>query len=174
MAKFNITADSVPVYDGFGFENYWGGDEWVTWHKALVRKQGNDKANDIWSSAWLDGVSVISGGKGVAKGSNYFIDSVPLEARTLNDNFRSYIKLNKFLYNTVYSGIGGMIAKPLGAGVDVVSSASTIVSDAASGIENGLGRTIKTLGYILPVLVVGIGVLLLYKGYKSMPSLKAL
>lgn len=147
---FTITADSKPLYDTFGWADYWQCADWINWHKALVAKYGVDSANKTWADAWLDGVSTAGGGRGVAPGSNAVFDSVPLDCRTFNSGFRDYIKKYKALNDAVYSGIGGTIVKPIGAAVDIVGNASNAVSNAGSTAEN----VTKTLKVVVPVVIV--------------------
>jgi len=142
-SNFNITADSKPLYDSWGWADYWSCSDWINWHKALRSKYNLDTANKIWVDAWLDGVSGAAGGRGIAPGSNYVIDSVPLSCRTFDNGFREYIKNNKTLYNAVYSGIGAALAKPLGAGSDVVE-----------GVSSGIGNVSKIIKYGIPVVIV--------------------
>lgn len=52
MAVFNITADSTPVYDGWGPGDYWSCEDWIAWHKALKDKYGKAQADATWLSAW--------------------------------------------------------------------------------------------------------------------------
>lgn len=47
-----ITAESVPDYDDWGWDNYWTCNDWVEWHKALKKKFGKEKADSVWISAW--------------------------------------------------------------------------------------------------------------------------
>lgn len=150
-SNFNITADSTPLYDSWGWADYWSCSDWINWHKALRSKHGLDKANKIWVDAWLDGLSGAAGGRGIAPGSNWAIDSVPLDCRTFNTEFREYIKSHKALYDAVYSGIGGTIAKPLGAGSDVIE-----------GVSSGIGSLSKVIKYAIPVLAI---IATVYVGY---------
>lgn len=49
---FEITADSTPVYDTWGWADYWSCEDWIAWHKALKDKYGKAKADAMWLSAW--------------------------------------------------------------------------------------------------------------------------
>jgi len=52
LGNLAITFDSVPVYDNWGWADYWECADWMAWHKALVQKYGVSAANDRWMSAW--------------------------------------------------------------------------------------------------------------------------
>jgi hypothetical protein len=155
-SNFDITANSTPLYDSWGWADYWNCTDWINWHKALRKQYSLDTANKIWVDAWLSGVSVAAGGKGTAPGSNWAVDSVPLDCRTFNSEFRDYIKNNQTLYAAVYSGIGGTIAKPLGAGADVVE-----------GVSSGIGNLSKVIKYGVPVLVILTTIYVAYVVYKK-------
>jgi hypothetical protein len=47
-----ITAASIPDYDGWGPDTYWSCSDWITWHKALVQEYGLENANTIAQEAW--------------------------------------------------------------------------------------------------------------------------
>jgi hypothetical protein len=47
-----ITADSVPVFDAWGFGDYWSCDEWKLWHKLNVDAYGAATANNKFITAW--------------------------------------------------------------------------------------------------------------------------
>lgn len=159
---FTITADSRPVYDKFGWDEYWSGNDWIEWHKQLLTKYQLDRANQIWADAWLAGVSTAGGGNGTVAGSGVVFDAVPIGDRTTNPNFRAYLKENDFLYNAVYVGIGGLIAKPLGAGIDVITG--------ASGAVSSISNVVNYVSKALPVLLVGTGIVVLYVAYRNLPK----
>lgn len=156
FSNFTINADVTPLYDSWGTADYWGCTEWINWHKAMVQKYGLQVANDKFVNAWLDGLSVVAGGRGTAPGSNYIVDSVPLDCRSFNSEFRNYIKNNETLYNVVYSGIAGTIVKPIGATVDVVENVSSGVSNVS-----------KVFRYALPIFILAIAAIFAYRIYKN-------
>lgn len=160
---FVVTADSSPVYDTFGFADYWGCAEWIQWWNALNKKYGKDGADYVWGAAWLDGLSNSAGGNGTAPGSSWIIDSVPLDCRTLDGNFKTFIDGNENIYNVVYSGIGGLIAKPLGLGVSIINGAVKIGSD----VVDTATTTSKILKYAIPIAVVVAILLMAYIAYET-------
>lgn len=56
---FNITADSEPVLDGWGWADYWSCNDWIYWHKLNVQKYGKEEANRKFLQWWekQDGTS---------------------------------------------------------------------------------------------------------------------
>lgn len=154
---FSITSESSPLYDSFGTADFWTCEDWIKWRAELGKKYTSTEADYIWSKAWLDGVSVSAGGTGEAPGSGYVFDSVPLDCRTFNTAFKDFLNNNPNLRSAVYSGIGGLIAKPLGLGVDVVK-----------GVVEGVSNASKALKWIIPiVLIIVIGGAIIYFGKKA-------
>lgn len=161
---FSITSDSSPLYDSFGSANFWSCEDWMKWRQELGKKYTPTEADYLWSKAWLDGVSVISGGNGEAPGSNYVLDSSPLDCRTFNTVFKDFLEANPNLRSAVYSGVGGLIAKPIGLGVDVVKG----VVEIASNVVSGATGASKYLKWIIPILlIVVVGGAIIYFGKKA-------
>ena len=154
MTTWTITADSVPVLDGWGWADYWLITDWMQWHKLVKAKYGLSEANKRFLSAWEKQES----------------DANPVSARTTNENFRTYARENGFfdgLYNT---GALALIAKPFGWITDLFTTADHVEGNAASIIDNagaGLGTSGKIIKYALPVITVGAAMGILYYGYKT-------
>lgn len=157
MTSFNINASSQPLYDTFGFADFWQCDDWILWYNELLKVYSSDESDYIWSKAWLDGVSSVSGGNGTAPGSNYIIDSVPLDCRTFNTNFKAFLEKNPNLKSAVFSGISGLIVKPIGLGVDVVNGVITFGTNTVSGITS----VSTILKYAIPITVIILFILLI-------------
>lgn len=58
---FNIEWNSAPLYHGGildwwnGNTNFWGCQDWITWHQKLEQHyKSTKKANQIWLAAWRD------------------------------------------------------------------------------------------------------------------------
>jgi hypothetical protein len=49
---FDITAESTPVLDGWGWDDYWKAPEWKKWHQLMVQKYGKNYANDQFLYWW--------------------------------------------------------------------------------------------------------------------------
>lgn len=155
-SNFEINADSTPLYDTWGWADYWACADWINWHKALKQKHGTEKANQIWANAWLEGVSNVGGGKGTAPGSNWAVDSVPLDCRSFNSEFRDYIKKYPPLYSAVYPGATSTIVKPFGVATDIVE-----------GVSSGVSSTAKVIKYLLPISIILITGFIAWKIYKK-------
>jgi hypothetical protein len=135
---------SVPTVAFFPWSDQWSPADWVLWHKALLRVFGLDGANFRFLSAW-----------------NEAGDLAPLSARTFDTNFRAYAKANGF-FDGLFSGIGGVIAKPLG----VVTDTSNAVASAGSNIAQGVSNSGSVVKYALPVLVIGLIAFYAYPYFK--------
>ncbi len=162
MVVFTITASSQPVYDAWGFGTSWGCEDWIKWYIELRKVYTPTQSDYIWSKAWLDGVSVVGGGNGTASGANYITDSVPLDCRTFNNNFKNFLNTYPNLKSAVYSGLAGLIVKPIGLGVDVVNGVVKFGEDTISGITT----TSTILKYAIPTVIVVLIIFLLIFVYK--------
>lgn len=131
-----ITAQSAPRYDGWGPDSPWGCDEWIAWHRALASTHGPARADEVWASAWLAGLSRAGGGRGTARGSGAVFDSVPVGCRTLNNTFRDYVAARPALRGAVWGGFGGSIAAPLAGAAAVAQAAGFGGVSAARTIED--------------------------------------
>jgi hypothetical protein len=66
------------------------------------------------------------------------------------------------LLDSLYAGVG-VIVKPIGAGVDVI----TDVGDAVSGAAKGTKNTVNTLAFLLPlILIIAVVFAVVYFGKK--------
>lgn len=141
---FTITADSVPDLDEWGWDDYWKINDWITWHKAMKKKYGKDYANTKFLQWW---------GKQTT-GAN------PLDARSFNSDFRKYAKDNGFL-NALYAD--APIIQPIGAGTDIISGASDVVSNVGETVVSAS----KVVKILVPVLLVAGFFLLIMYAYKQ-------
>lgn len=139
-----ITADSKPEYDKWGPDNHWSCDDWVNWHKAMVAKFGEAEADLRWRNAWLDGLSRVAGGRGTAPGAGAAFDSVPIDCRTFNTDFRAYIAARPTLYNAVYHGVQGAVMSVPGAVVSVAEKAR----DVSRVVTNSPGLTVGAVAAV--------------------------
>jgi len=48
----NITADSLPDYDGFGWDKYWTCTDWMIWYSRLKDAHGAAEARLTWKTHW--------------------------------------------------------------------------------------------------------------------------
>lgn len=140
--------DAEPQLDGWGWDDYWGCEEWMQWHKSLKSKYGAEVAKQKWESAWA--------GQGLGASA--------LNCRSFNTTFRNFLDDEDL---NAYYGLG-KLAQPIGVGADVL--------DAATNLGRGAAKGASTVGdwlqYVVPVAAVaaaGIGLYVLYK-YVSTPQ----
>lgn len=144
------TWNVVPDYDAWGVDTSWTCDNWIQWHKELKKRFGGEKANSIWNYAF----SLQSDG------------AKAFDCRTFNSAFRSYMT-QETLDPYASAGVFSLVLKPIGAGTDLVTSASEIVTNFGKGVSNFFkGNTVQTLITIGLVGVVG------YYGYKIYKATK--
>lgn len=129
---FVITADSTPVLDGWGWDDYWNCNDWITWHKAMKAAYGPEYANSNFLQHYHQG------GFGA---SNY-------DCRTFNSAFKTYAKENGF-YDGLFSGIG-IIMQPV----------SGIIS-VGSNLGETVINTTSILKWLVPIALIALAVILL-------------
>lgn len=57
---YTITADSTPLFDGWGPDDYWSVSDWQVWYDALVAKYGAEQGSRKWLDAWWQQSSFAS------------------------------------------------------------------------------------------------------------------
>ncbi len=130
MTNFLITAESVPVLDGWGFDDYWLCNDWITWHKLMKDKYGLDYANTKLITAF----------------ESQSIGASGIDCRSLDGNFKQYAKDNGF-YDALFTGIGGLLASGISAG----QSGSSAVTGGIENISDTAKDTTKYASYIIPI-----------------------
>lgn len=129
---WNITADSVPVLDGWGWGDYWDVSDWIRWHELRKAKYGRDDANrkllDAYHSATFGAASN--------------------DWKTFNPTFRDYAKANGF-YDQLFVGVTNL-PRFLVSILDLFRGGSSVVESVgeAGGAVAGATR------WLLPVLVL--------------------
>lgn len=115
-------ADATPDYDAWGWDDYWGCIDWEIWHGSLKAKYGKQKADYTWIQAW-DNSGAFAGN---------------LSCRSLDSRFRTFLK-KEGLMDAAFSGLAAWLARPIGAGTDVVSTGSdttsTVVKKGGEAVE---------------------------------------
>lgn len=145
-----ITADSKPVWAYIGlFGDYWKCGDFITWHKELVKKYGLEKANQTFLSEWENAPLINAG----------------YDCRSFNADFKQYAKDNGF-YDALFSGIGGLIGKPLSIGAGLVDSAGNVVQNAGDTFEKSSAIVKK----VLPVVLIAAAVFVVVYGYKHLKT----
>ena len=95
--------NSVPDYDSWGPDlTMWNCKDWTIWHGALKKKLGKPHADKMWVEAW----------------QAQSIGAEPIDCRSFDDSFREWAK-NENLLDSLYWGLGKVIAKPIGTGRDI-------------------------------------------------------
>jgi len=162
--NYTITADSTPVYKDWPWSSAWDCAEWIKFRSALGTKYTNEEADYLWSKFWLDGVSVVGGGTGKAVGSGYITDSVPLSCRSFDENFKAFLDQNPNLKVAVFSGISGLIAKPISLVGTVIDGAGNIIGNTVQGASNASA----TLKWLIPTaLIIAVVIAVIYFGKKA-------
>ncbi len=52
VGAFTITADSVPDFDNWGWDDYWTCADWMRWHQLKMAAQGQEAANAAFIQYW--------------------------------------------------------------------------------------------------------------------------
>ncbi len=157
--NFIITADSTPVYKDWPWSDSWDCADWIKFRTKYTAEE----SDYLWSKFWLDGVSRFSGGTGAAVGAGYVTDSVPLSCRSFDSSFKAFLDQHPNIKSAVFSGIGGLIARPISLSVTVVDEAGNIIGNTVTGAANASA----TLKWLIPVaLVAAVIIAFIYFGKK--------
>ena len=184
MSYSNILSSDTPVYAASivdtlnPFTSYgkytdkaqgktaWDCNDWVNFHKVLVTDKGKQQADSTWVNYWLMGLDQAAGGKGDADaGSGWVVDTVPIDCRTFDNNFSTYIKKsgNEALASAVFSGIGGKIGELESGTVTIGEN----IGGGITGISGAIGGAGKALKYVVPGLIIVGGILISLWAYKK-------
>lgn len=143
----NITADSIPVLDTWGWNDYWSCRHWIKWHGAMVAKYGLKYANDKFMEYW----------------DQQTFGSATADCRTFNSDFIAYTK-KAGIYRALFDGIG-LITYPMGIAAELIKDAGEIVENAADSAIS-LSSMLK---WLVPIAVLGVGYLA-FKTYMPQPK----
>lgn len=150
MPTYVITADSVPDYDGWGPDAYWGPQDWIAWHKALKGRYGLEEANRRFLEAYH------AAGFG-AESYSY---------RTFDEPFRSYARAQGF-YEGLFPGLA-VVPRLLGSIFDLFRGASS-VGEAAQEAGQGVNRgVVFASNVIVPLVLLAAVVFLSIRFYRSL------
>ena len=137
----NITADSTPDSDDWGWDKYWSATDWQIWFSRLKKKYGLKKAREKWSSAWEKETDDMWSGA---------------------HKYKLYPSFSKFMKDNGLEGSDAI--SDFAVGVQNVISGT---GKTASNLSEGLTKGSQTLKIVLPIVVlvalVGAG----YYGYKT-------
>lgn len=142
-----LSASSWPIFDELGWADYWGIQDWITWHKAMAREYGVEAANRRFVQAWEQ---------------DSLTHAAPLSARSFDSNFRAYAR-DVGLLNSLYGQGLAVLAKPLG----LVSDVGDVVSDIGQGVKTS-GAWLR---WLVPVAAVVL--FIFYTRKAAAPALKS-
>lgn len=151
--NYTITADSTPVYDGWGWDDYWEAPDWMTWHAAMKKKYGLNEANRRFIKAYHEASQFAA---------NY-------GWRTFNTEFINYAKLNGF-YDGLFEGLLGLVGKTTSGATNVANKALDVTNAAVDNAASAASTTTKIMKYAIPVLIAGVlvgGGVIAYKYVKA-------
>lgn len=172
---YNITAESIPILDGWGYDDHWSLTDWVTWHKALRNKFSsenktvkdtlgrvfnyNKSADTIWLREWNK--------------QSFGAEPINSLLNVGSDSFK-YIKQNILLFTTT-----GAIQQDYNlSNPTAVKEAVADVAEVVGDVVESTVKTVKTGFKILKygtIAVLSIGVILgtVYVVYKVKKIKKA-
>lgn len=128
--SFQITADSIPQRDTWGWEPYWSCEEYMQWHKLNVQQYGADVANQKFVSAWSE-----------------------LDTFDHNYNWCKYNREFTAYFKSYGIDVGNILSDIVTAGGNVVDSV-TNVTQAASNTTQML-RWIIPVAVIAALIIAG-------------------
>ena len=139
-----IDWNTVPDYDQWGVDSYWSCDNWITWHKSLVKHFGSEVAKQLWDYAYAQSGSLSSN----------------LDCRTFNSSFRKYVNENGL---SPYANAG--VFAPV---LSTYGTASDVLSGTLSGVSSFFtGDNVKKLINIALVGGIIFGGVYIYKSVKK-------
>jgi hypothetical protein len=136
-----ITAQSVPVLDGWGWGDYWQCAEWQAWHVELRKLMSAKDAALVFTAAWNQQDSFAG----------------PYNWCKYNSAFRNYMRSQGVDIDSVVSAIVMPVFDATG---NLAQGGSDVVTNVSSG-ANFLSGLVKPLGLLA---LVG-GGLYVYKNY---------
>ena len=141
-----ITADSVPDLDDWGVDDFWSCTQWVEWHKAMVKKYGNENANIRFAHFW----------------NQQGFGAHALGCRTVDAGFRHYIQGIAGLQEIVWQGAGGLkyLLQPIGTVMQTGGAVGTAVAQ-------GLQTSAKAGKYLIPALLTLATFGIIIYGYRT-------
>ena len=140
---YNITWDSVPDFDDWGWDDYWVCSDWVNWHKEMKRVKGKSYADETFLKYWWQQTEFAS----------------PIDCRSFNSAFRDYFSSENLL-DALYNN---SLVKIIGAGNDVIDSGTGAISNTAQGIE----KFTAVLKWLIPIVALLLLASIGYWSYKK-------
>ncbi len=121
------------------FKTVWDCPDWITWHKAMKLKYGQEKANTTFNAAW--------------NSQSVWINKNGCSA---NVAFHDYVRDNGIVG---LSGIGNVIVG--------VEKTGTAIIDSAVNVADTAKSTSNTLKWLVPALLITAAIGITWYSYKN-------
>lgn len=143
---WNITADSLPDYDEWGWDEYWGCAEWMLWHQLNVQQYGKPTANQKFMEAWAAQDGLMS----------------PYNWCKYNTDFANYFKAQGI-------NVGWLLSNLIVAADNVTQDGLSTLQDTSSAVAS-VARVVRVAA---PWVAVGAGIWAIDKyAFKLFPDEK--
>lgn len=143
--------EATPDFDEWGWDSYWSADDWLTWLRALKDKYGRGVAADKFAEAWNGRTGWFESFGDVRAG--WLVTNTSFRQAVGKYELTNGVNLLDSIQNTS-PGSGLM-----GGAADVVDAVGGGLTNTAAGVNN----TTKTLKYLIPILLIAIGIMVLVK-----------
>lgn len=125
--SFQITSSSVPIYDGWGFSDYWQASDWSQWYLDMYQDLGLTTAQQDFITYW----------------NNAPFDAASYGWLSNDPGFIQFVTQNELLQQlNTGSAIEQVAAK---VGNNVVNYATTVATDTEDIITGTLGTVGKAI-----------------------------
>lgn len=131
---------ATPLFDEWGWGEYWDMNDWLAWHTALKEAYGQPAGNDAWVNAWNSR-------------SGFFrtFGDVRGDWVAFNTTFRNHLQNHKTSTGiTMLEAIQNPVGAIMGTGTETVGS----VGESLGNVGTTLTNTTKTISWLLPVALV--------------------
>lgn len=143
--------EATPLFDEWGWAAYWSSDDWLTWLLALRDKYGRSAAADKFAAAWNGRTGWFESFGDVRAG--WLVTNTAFKTEVGKYELTNGINLLDSIQGTSPG------SKTLSGASDAVDA----VGDGLADVSVGLTNTTKTLKYLLPILLIAIGIMVLVK-----------
>lgn len=135
---------ATPVLDGWGWDDYWDCEDWVTWHKANVAMFNTDFANTKFIEQW--------------KKQDSFAN--PYNWCKYNTTTANYFKAQKSPQYPNGIDIGWALSNLVVGTNNVANSVANSATNLGTAVENlstGISNTTKLTTWLLPIGLLAAG-----------------
>lgn len=135
-----ITADSEPNCDGWGPDSYWSCADWITWHKALLKKYDAVTAANKWATAF-DNCAGYLGHE--------------INCASKNDDFKTYVIDNGLVTKSTKLT---QVSKAIAWGDSVhqpIADLGSALTNVTGAVKNATGSVVTIATWLPWVLLVG-------------------